>query len=103
LYIFDFVQVDRSSPRPACRPATRPNNDADADASQVPVAGKSRNQLPHCNRGEHRAIANPALPEISHFGVKFVECCAACTGALQVFPKFAGIRANVLAMQRGAL
>jgi hypothetical protein len=42
-----------------------------------------------------------ALPEISHFGAKFYECCAASTGGRHVFPKFGGIRANVLAMQRG--
>jgi hypothetical protein len=50
---------------------------------------------------EHAVPARPALPEIRHFGVKFYECCAASTGALHVFPKFSGIRANVLAMQRG--
>jgi hypothetical protein len=43
-----------------------------------------------------------ALPEISHFGAKFYECCAGSTQGPSSFAKFAGIPANVLAMQRGA-
>jgi hypothetical protein len=50
---------------------------------------------------EHVLPARPALPEISHFGVKFYECCATSIGAPSRFPKFGGIRANVLAVQRG--
>jgi hypothetical protein len=50
---------------------------------------------------EHIVPATRALPEISHFGAKFYECCAGFTPHLRVFPKFGGIRANLLAMQRG--